>query len=351
MALEGSKIIGETEPAIQLKKMISVLGGTPAPVLITGPTGCGKELVAEALHETSRRKGKFVALNCAAIPSELVEAELFGFEKGAFTGAIKANKGKFEEANGGTLFLDEIGDMPSSVQTKLLRVLENSTISRVGGSAEIKLNVRIIGATHKNLESLVTKGTFREDLLYRLNVFPISVPSLKERCADIPLLFDHFVKIKRQPSPVLTEEAKFLLKSHDWPGNIRELKNVVERAVTFFANKPVTAYDVENFLIKFSSSIIDKREEQDEFFEAFDHLSSIKIPDIHILPKVPPLPDDFASWFETHNSVDLRRLLRDIEIVLIKAALQRNNDNSSEAAKDLKLQRTTLIEKVKKYGL
>ena len=172
-----NKIIGQSKPAVELKKMIGLIASSGSPVIINGPTGSGKELVAEAIHEESRRKGNFVALNCAAIPSELIEAELFGFEKGAFTGALKTTLGKFEQANKGTLFLDEIGDMPFGVQTKLLRVLENSIISKVGSSKEIKLDVRIICATHKDLELLVDSNSFREDLLFRLNVFPISVPT------------------------------------------------------------------------------------------------------------------------------------------------------------------------------
>ena len=176
MTFVDNKIIGQSKPATELKKMIGLIANSNSPVIINGPTGSGKELVAEAIHEESRRKGSFVALNCAAIPSELMEAEIFGFEKGAFTGALKTTVGKFEQANRGTLFLDEIGDMPFGLQTKLLRVLENSVISRVGSSKEIKLDVRIICATHKNLEKLVENNDFREDLLFRLNVFPITSP-------------------------------------------------------------------------------------------------------------------------------------------------------------------------------
>ena len=183
-----AKIIGRSKPAVDLKKMISLIASSDSPVIVNGPTGSGKELVAEALHEESRRKGAFVALNCAAIPSELMEAEIFGFEKGAFTGALKMTPGKFEQAHKGTLFLDEIGDMPPSLQTKLLRVLENSTISRVGSSKEIKLDVRIVCATHKDLNSMVSEKVFREDLLFRLNVFPIDVPDLNKRQEDIPEL-------------------------------------------------------------------------------------------------------------------------------------------------------------------
>ena len=191
-----NKIIGKSPAAERLKKMIELVAVSNAPAIVAGPTGSGKELVAEAIHEFSRRKGNFVALNCAAIPAELMEAEIFGFEKGAFTGAQKTTIGKFELADKGTIFLDEIGDMPLSLQTKLLRMLENSTVTRVGGDKEIKLDVRVVCATHKDLTSMVEEKSFREDLLYRLNVFPIEVPSLKERISDIPVLLDYFLKKK-----------------------------------------------------------------------------------------------------------------------------------------------------------
>ena len=350
------KIIGQSKPAIELKKMIGLIASSGSPVIINGPTGSGKELVAEAIHEESRRKGNFVALNCAAIPSELIEAELFGFEKGAFTGALKTTMGKFEQANKGTLFLDEIGDMPFGVQTKLLRVLENSIISKVGSNKEIKLDVRIICATHKNLELLVDNNSFREDLLFRLNVFPISVPSLSNRSEDIPDLLDHFLTIKTKTEiikkPSFDESALEALKDYDWPGNIREVRNVVERSLIFFPNSVVNGEDVKKYLLSVNSGVISRTEEQAEIWSEFDGLG---LPDAakpaEESNSVPPKPEDFAKWFETNNSVDLRALLRDIEIVFIEAALDRNDGNTSEAAKDLKLLRTTLIEKVKKYSL
>ena len=355
MASIDSKIIGASSPAVNLKKLVTHLADSESPVIVYGPTGSGKELVAEALHSESRRKGKFIALNCAAIPHDLIEAELFGYEKGAFTGAISSTPGKFEQANGGTMFLDEIGDMPHALQIKLLRVLERPVISRIGGKKETRLNVRIVCATHKNLEDLVRKKEFREDLLFRLAVFPINVPSLAERAYDIPALFTHFVNQKTKSNgkipPALTEDAYQTLKEYSWPGNIRELRNVVERAITFFPSKVVNGSDVEKFLLKFNQGIIDHATEQATVLEEFDKLvfsnssenkqNSIGLPD----------PQDFANWFDTNNVVDLRAFLRDIEITFIKAAMKRNNDNTSEAAKDLKLLRTTLIEKIKKYGI
>ena len=351
-----NKIIGQSKPAVELKKMIGLVASSGSPVIINGPTGSGKELVAEAIHDESRRKGNFIALNCAAIPSELIEAELFGFEKGAFTGALKTTMGKFEQANRGTLFLDEIGDMPFGVQTKLLRVLENSIISKVGSSKEIKLDVRIICATHKNLEFLVEDNSFREDLLFRLNVFPIAVPSLNERSDDIPDLVNHFLKLKTKTEntkrPNFDNTAIKALKDYAWPGNIREVRNVVERSLIFFPNTVVNGEDVNKYLLSVDSGVINRTEEQAEIWSEFDELG---LQDPEEPPEdrdaSPPKPKDFAKWFETNNSVDLRALLRDIEIVFIETALDRNSGNTSEAAKDLKLLRTTLIEKVKKYSL
>ena len=356
MSALDTKIIGQSKQATALKKMISLVAVSNSPVIINGPTGSGKELVAEALHSESRRNGEFIALNCAAIPRELIEAELFGFEKGAFTGALKTTKGKFEQAHKGTLFLDEIGDMPSEVQTKLLRVLETSTIERVGGGQKIKLDVRIVCATHKNLNQLVEQNLFREDLLYRLNVFPIEVPALNARASDIPDLIKHFLlrKAKEQlsPPPSFDASAMQLLCRYEWPGNVREIRNVIERAMIFFPGKIISNSDVADFLLKVSQEIIDKTQEQDEIWACFDDLGSDTVTiEREKAQTEPPRPEDFSQWFERENSVDLRKLLRDIEIVMIEAALNRNSGNTSEAAKDLKLIRTTLIEKMKKYGL
>ena len=350
-----AKIIGQSKSTVDLKKMIALVSASDSPVIINGPTGSGKELVAEALHNESRRKGNFVALNCAAIPSELMEAEIFGFEKGAFTGALKTTQGKFEQAHKGTLFLDEIGDMPAALQTKLLRVLENSTITRVGSTKDIKLDVRVVCATHKNLDELVTEKIFREDLLFRLNVFPINVPALVDRREDIPDLINHFLNQKKRfdqnSVPQFDEEAFDALKNYSWPGNIREVRNVVERAIMFFPAQKISSADVNEYLIKVNLDVINRQDEQTAIWEEFENIGRIE-------NNVPlsgegyiPVPADFSNMFQKQNAIDLRRLLRDIEIVLIEAALDRNNGNASEAAKDLKILRTTLIEKVKKYGL
>ena len=337
--------------------MIALIAPSDAPAIIYGATGSGKELVAEALHEESRRKGRFVTVNCAAIPKELIEAEIFGFEKGAFTGAVKSSTGKFEQAQKGTLFLDEIGDMPADLQTKLLRVLENSVISKVGSNSEIKLDVRIVCATHKNLTEMVAGNRFREDLLFRLNVFPIDVPKLSERHEDIPEIIDHFIEKKSSKTgsvsrPIFDEKALHVLQNYDWPGNIREVRNIVERAVVFFPKAKISDEDVKKYLLRIDSDVVLRAEEQDAIWSEIDKLGAQSpVSDIEKQDTTPPSPKDFANWFERNNSVDLRSLLRDIEIVFIEAAMDRNNGNTSEAAKDLKLIRTTLIEKIKKYGL
>ena len=351
------KIIGQSPAAIQLKKMIALIAPSDAPAIIFGATGSGKELVAEALHEESRRKGRFVTINCAAIPKELIEAEIFGFEKGAFTGAVKSSIGKFEQAQKGTLFLDEIGDMPADLQTKLLRVLENSVISKVGSTAEIKLDVRIICATHKNLNEMVASNKFREDLLFRLNVFPIEVPSLSERHEDIPEIIEHFIQRKSvkkgsDARPVFEESALNALQNYDWPGNIREVRNIVERAMVFFPKAKISDQDVRKYLLRIDSDIVIRAEEQDAIWSELDELGKkMQTPKQNVKDSDPPSPRDFSNWFDRNNSVDLRLLLRDIEIVLIEAAMDRNAGNTSEAAKALKLIRTTLIEKIKKYGI
>ena len=351
------KIIGQSPAAIQLKKMIALIAPSDAPAIIFGATGSGKELVAEALHEESRRKGRFITINCAAIPKELIEAEIFGFEKGAFTGAVKSSIGKFEQAQKGTLFLDEIGDMPADLQTKLLRVLENSVISKVGSSTELKLDVRIICATHKNLNEMVASNKFREDLLFRLNVFPIEVPNLSERHEDIPEIIEHFIQRKSvkkgsDARPIFEESALNALQNYDWPGNIREVRNIVERAMVFFPKAKISDQDVRKYLLRIDSDIVIRAEEQDAIWSELDELGkNIRPSEKTVIDTDPPSPQDFANWFDKNNSVDQRSLLRDTEIEFIEAAMDRNDGNTSEASKDLKLQRTTLIEKIKKYGI
>ena len=248
----GQKMIWESEPIRMIRDMIAKVAPTDSRVLIMGPNGSGKELVARSLYEQSERSSMpYIEVNCAAIPSELIESELFGHEKGSFTSAIKQHKGKFEQADGGTLFLDEIGDMSLAAQAKVLRVLQEKKLSRVGSDKDIVVDVRVVAATNKDLRKEIEKGNFREDLYYRLSVVVIKVPSLDERKDDIPLLVDHFVQqlsaekgmLAREFSP----EAIKLLQEKSWPGNIRELGNVVERLMIFGGN-PISEEDVKLYV-------------------------------------------------------------------------------------------------------
>ena len=245
------QMIGESAPMLNVKDMIEKVAPTNARVLITGENGTGKELVARQLHDLSpRSQGPFIEVNCAAIPSELIESQLFGHEKGAFTSAIKQRKGDFELADGGTLFLDEIGDMSLSAQAKVLRALQENKIVRVGGEKEIPVNVRILAATNKNLKAEIEKGNFREDLYHRLSVIVIQVPPLRERKDDIPLLVENFVSLIAQDmgkaAPTFEPEAIEALQQFQWTGNIRELHNIVERLV-IFCGDCITKDDVERF--------------------------------------------------------------------------------------------------------
>ena len=246
----GADMIGESEPMLHIREMISKVAPTDARVLIIGPNGSGKELVARNLHQLSNRSAMpFVEVNCAAIPSELIESELFGHEKGSFTSAIKQHKGKFEQADGGTLFLDEIGDMSLAAQAKVLRVLQERKLSRVGSDKDIEVDVRVIAATNKDLQSEIAKGNFREDLYHRLSVIVFRVPSLDERRDDIPLLVDHFLAKYTEGGKArsFSPEAVELLKQKHWPGNIRELDNVVDRLL-ILGDEPVTAANVRDFV-------------------------------------------------------------------------------------------------------
>jgi DNA-binding NtrC family response regulator len=247
----GSDIIGESEAIQKIKSMIDTVAPTEARVLVTGGNGSGKELVARQIHEKSNRsQNAFVEVNCAAIPSELIESELFGHEKGAFTSAIKQRKGKFELADGGTLFLDEIGDMSQSAQAKVLRALQENRIARVGGDKDIKVDVRVVAATNKDLRAEINAGNFREDLFHRLNVIPIHVPSLNERLDDIPLLAKHFIERicdeYGMPAKTIDKEAIAELKKVNWTGNIREFRNVMERLI-ILCPKTITAAEVKTY--------------------------------------------------------------------------------------------------------
>ena len=298
---------------------------TDSTILITGPSGTGKELVAAAVHNLSKRKDqKKVSVNCGAIPGDLLESELFGHVKGAFTGAISDKKGKFERANQGTIFLDEMGDMPLLLQVKLLRVLQNREIEPVGGSEVRHIDVRVITATHRNLEEEVKNGNFREDLYYRLNVIPLRIPSLCERREDIPLLISYFlsryVSADGRNQLEFTDEALEMLISYEWPGNVRQLENVIERLVILKGGSVVAHTDLPEIIQK--------------YFGTNGSMNS--------LSDVLELPED---------GIDLKQVLSDLEDSLIRQALERTQGNKNRASKLLAMNRTTLIEKMKKKGM
>jgi two-component system, NtrC family, nitrogen regulation response regulator NtrX len=247
------RMVGDSPALREVRDLIAKVGPTSARVLITGDNGTGKELVARALHDASPRRDRaFIEVNCAAIPAELIESELFGHMKGSFTGAFADRAGKFEQADGGTLFLDEVGDMSLPAQSKLLRVLQEGVVTRIGGSKSIQIDVRVLAATNKNLEAEIEEGRFREDLLYRLNVVPIHVPPLRQRRQDIPALVNYFAEQLAAsagvPGRKFTEEALRRLQTRMWPGNIRELRNAVERVLILASGKKVTADDIDHLL-------------------------------------------------------------------------------------------------------
>jgi sigma-54 specific flagellar transcriptional regulator A len=349
-----SLIIGESPRMVELKRLVKIVGPSLAPVMLSGETGVGKDIVAQDIHRQSLRSGPFVAINCAAIPAELLESELFGYEKGAFTGADRARMGRFEMSNGGTLFLDEIGDMPLALQSKLLRTLENHCIQRIGGNREIKLDLRLICATHQNVERMVEDGRFRADLYYRLATFPIKVPPLSERREDIHALLEAMMVsyLERQPgalAPRFSPAALEALKGHEWPGNVRELRNVLERAFVLFAGQEISGRNVIENLLRLRLPEANAQAENDALWEAAATFGGevAGLPET-ITQAALPSPEDFRLWFRHNDEIDLRGFIRDVEVVLIEAALAAKDGLVSHAADALKLRRTTLIEKMKK---
>jgi len=345
-------ITGQSAAMMAVKNMIGMVAPSSTTVLVLGETGTGKEMVSQAIHHASTRKGNLVSVNCAAIPSELLESELFGHEKGAFTGADKPRQGRFELASGGTLFLDEIGDMPLSLQSKLLRALEDRKIQRVGGGKDISVDFRLICATHQNLKAKVDEGSFRADLYYRINVFPLQLPSLAERKVDIPELIERILESMRKNGDAadftFDEEAIAELMRYSWPGNVRELRNVLERAAVLFAGKEIGAEQVRENLIRMKAP---KPEiEAEIIWNATADLGEPARISADSSAR-PPLPhtSDYRNWFEYFDDIDLRRHLQDIEITLIEAALEKHDGLVSHAADALKLRRTTLIEKMRKH--
>ena len=310
-------MVGDS-PALQtVRDLIAKVGPTSARVLITGDNGTGKELVARALHEASPRRDRpFVEVNCAAIPSELIESELFGHMKGSFTGAFADRAGKFEQADGGTLFLDEVGDMSLSAQSKLLRVLQEGVVNRIGGSKPIQVDVRVLAATNKDLDIEIAEGRFREDLLYRLNVVPIDVPALRERTEDIPALVAFFAEQLASsagvPGRKFADDAVRRLKSRSWPGNIRELRNAVERALILASGKTITAADID-----------------------------------HLLPG----PVVVGGPAEASESQTFETFKLEAEKQFLTQKLKEHDWNVSETARSLKMPRSNLYKKIERYGL
>ncbi|MBF0254985.1 MAG: sigma-54-dependent Fis family transcriptional regulator [Gammaproteobacteria bacterium] len=332
----------------KINKMIEQVAGTDATVLVLGESGTGKEVVARKLHYHSQRRCKpFVPVNCGAIPADLLESELFGHEKGAFTGAISARTGRFEMAEAGTLFLDEIGDMSMPMQVKLLRVLQERTFERVGSNKTIHCDVRIIAATHRNLEEAITDGRFREDLFYRLNVFPIEMPPLRERTEDIPLLVNDLVtRIEREKrgSVRLTPAAVTALTQFHWPGNVRELANLIERLAILY---PFGLVDVRDLPEKYREGIpLDEFPEPEPGHQSDD-------PPVRTAPQRAPLTlgVDAPAPRLPPEGFDLKTHLSNLEISLIKQALDDADGVVAHAAQRLKMRRTTLVEKLRKYGL
>ncbi|GAB1258106.1 transcriptional regulator FleQ [Aurantivibrio plasticivorans] len=333
-------LVGSSSNIQEVREMMSRVADRDVTVLITGESGTGKEVVARNLHYNSpRRKGPFVPVNCGAIPAELLESELFGHEKGAFTGAISARAGRFELAEGGTLFLDEIGDMPLPMQVKILRVLQEKSYERVGGTKSFTTNVRIIAATHRNLEDMIEAGTFREDLYYRLNVFPIEMPSLRERAEDIPLLLNELVarlESEKRGSIRFNSSSVMSLCRHEWSGNVREMANLVERMAIMH---PYGVVGVNDLPPKYRH--IDASEE--EVFELPEEdVSARKEPMVVSLNDRALLPE---------TGIDLKEYLNGLERNLIQQALADTGGVVARAAEHLAIRRTTLVEKMRKYGL
>ncbi len=332
-------LVGSSKEIQTLRQVMGQVADTDVTVLIEGESGTGKEVVARNLHYHSpRREGPFVPVNCGAIPAELLESELFGHEKGAFTGAISARAGRFEMAEGGTLFLDEIGDMPLHMQVKILRVLQEKTFERVGGNKTFNTNVRIIAATHRNLESMISEGGFREDLYYRLNVFPIQMPSLMKRAEDIPLLINELVsrlESEQRGSVRFNSAAILSLCKYSWPGNVRELANLVERMAIMHPFGVVGAQDLPE---KYRHQ--DALNEDDIVIDA--EAVHAAVPTVVSLSDRALLPED---------GIDLKEYITGLEQNLIKQALDDSGGVVARAAERLAIRRTTLVEKMRKYGM
>lgn len=347
-------LIGKSAEIQAVRHMIEQVAPTDANVLILGESGTGKEVVARNVHYLSHRKsGPFIPVNCGAIPGELLESELFGHEKGAFTGAVSSRKGRFELAEGGTLFLDEIGDMPLQMQVKLLRVLQERTYERVGGIKPIPCDVRVIAATHRDLETMISEGNFREDLYYRLNVFPIDSPPLRERKDDIPLLLQELVTRAESESGntvKFTQSSLASLMEHPWAGNVRELSNLVERLLILYPNRVVDVGDLPPKYRHLDSDAYepDYPEELLER-EAINALFGNDDDDAPATDEFQPVSGE--GYALPQDGLNLKEYLADLEVNLITQALQQQEWVVARAAEVLGMRRTTLVEKMRKYGL
>ena len=331
-------LIGRSPAMQEIYRTLARLMGTDLTVMITGESGTGKELVARALHDYGKRKdASFVAINMAAIPRELIESDLFGHEKGAFTGATTRKAGRFEQAEGGTLFLDEIGDMPPEAQTRLLRVLQDGEYTTVGGGAPIKADARITAATHHDLKQLIRQGLFREDLFFRLNVVPIRLPSLRERTEDIPELVGSFLARAAEeglPWKIIDNAAMDRLKGYHWPGNVRELENLVRRLAALYTHEVITAQDIETEMADASGPV---EEEGNGLSQTVEQ--------------------QLSTYFSAHEGCDLpasglyQRVLKEVERPLITLTLQATRGNQIRAAEVLGLNRNTLRKKIRELNI
>jgi sigma-54 specific flagellar transcriptional regulator A len=368
--------IGASAGAEAIRHLIERVASSSATVLITGESGTGKELVARALHDQSDRSGgNFVPINCAAIPKDLLESELFGHRKGAFTGAMADRIGRFELAHGGTIFLDEIGDLSLDMQVKLLRVLQERTVDPVGGLKSVEVDVRVVAATHRDLEAEIEAGRLREDLYYRLNVLPLNTPALRQRTQDVPALLAHFAEhfaVKGQTPISFTADFIEALKDYAWPGNVRELSNLVDRFNTLFSGQLLSLATVPSSLLpkglralqaqRVSTPIVDSLEIVAPLAKEMQHSANADMMNPFANP-APPLEMDLHNEVEDiimlaqglpslpPEGLSLKDRLADIEKDLIVQALNRTDGNVSQTARLLNLQRTTLIEKLNKYDL
>lgn len=342
-------LVGASRSVHMVREMMGQVADKDVTVLVTGESGTGKEVIAKNLHYNSKRKNKaFVPVNCGAIPTELIESELFGHEKGAFTGAITARAGRFEMAEGGTLFLDEIGDLPLPMQVKLLRVLQERTYERVGGTKTLTANIRIVTATHRDLEKMIEDGSFREDLYYRINVFPIEMPALRERTEDVPLLLNELVnRLERENRGTVRFNSAAILSlcRHEWPGNIREMGNLVERLAIMFPQEIVGI----NELPKKYRHLDDLDEATRKELE-FEHTLSDNSESIESRPAAHEA-NVMQQALLPLNGINLKEYLTELESSLITQALDDANGVVARAAEKLHIRRTTLVEKMKKLNI